>query len=120
MIAHHLERRFSAGKHDRGLARLVEIKLALGLFPWNTRAALSSVLGGEKIAQVFEVFDSLSQAGHFGREFSQHRLVRFLQGASFGPGIDDANATTFEIVGIACRNRSSARTGDCRYHGVKL
>jgi hypothetical protein len=51
-------------KHDHGRARLIEIKLVLGLFPWNTRAALSSVLGGEKIAQVFEVFDSLTQAGH--------------------------------------------------------
>ena len=58
-----------------GLARLVEIKLVLGLFPWNTRAALSSVLGGEKIAQVFEVFDSLTQARHFGGEFPQRRLL---------------------------------------------
>jgi hypothetical protein len=31
VIAHHLERRCSAGKHDRGLAMLVELKLALGV-----------------------------------------------------------------------------------------
>ena len=39
--ARYLERMCPAGIH---------IKLVLGLFPWNTRAALSSMLGGEKIA----------------------------------------------------------------------
>ena len=39
------------------------------------QGGLGSVLGGEKIAQVFEVFVSLTQAGYFGREFSQRRLV---------------------------------------------
>jgi hypothetical protein len=79
---HYSGRWAAAKKHDHGHARLGEIKLVLGLFPWNTWAALSSVLGGEKVAQVFEVFDSLTQAGHLGREFSQRRLVRFLQGVT--------------------------------------
>jgi hypothetical protein len=36
---------------------------------------LSNVFGAEKIAQIFEVFDSLTQTGRFGREFPQRRLV---------------------------------------------
>jgi hypothetical protein len=57
---------------------LVEAKIFLGLFPWNTRAALSSALGGKKVAEVFEVVDSLTQARHCGSQFTQRRLVVFL------------------------------------------
>jgi hypothetical protein len=45
------------------------------LFPWDTRAALSSVLGGEEIPQVFEVFNSLTQARHLGSQLAQRRLM---------------------------------------------
>jgi hypothetical protein len=53
-----------------GAGELFQLQFLLSLVPRYSRPIPRGMLGGEKIAEIFQVFDPLTEAGEFGSQLA--------------------------------------------------